>query len=90
MNTTSFNISSIQKHLVVEANKELMDLMATDQHIATAIHKPSLDVSTIVMEIAQSRSETPEVFLAFFDKFTPGLLDEAFSEECELIYFYLT
>jgi hypothetical protein len=75
--------------MVVTANKTLMDLLQTDQYIATGIHKPAVDVSTIVMEIARSREDTPECFLTFFDKNTPGLLDSAFEEECELIYFYL-
>lgn len=89
MEKPSFNISSTQKHLVVEANKTLMDLLASDKFIETAIHKPTIDVSTIVMEIGISREETPEPFLAFFDKHMPGLIDEAINESCELIYFYL-
>lgn len=88
MEKPSFNISSTQKHLVVDANKTLMDLLASDEVIAPAIHKPAVDVYTIVMEIGVSREETPESFLDFFDKHMPGLIDEAISESCELIYFY--
>ncbi|MFT6908805.1 MAG: hypothetical protein ACJAS1_005512 [Oleiphilaceae bacterium] len=89
MSDNTFTISSVQKHLVVEINQDILELMRRDQHIAPAIHKPSIDVATIVMEIADSRENTPEVFLTFFDEYTPGLLNSAFEEECELIYFYL-
>jgi hypothetical protein len=89
MEKPSFNISSTQKHLVVDANKTVMDLLASDKFIETAIYKSTIDVSTIVMEIGISREETPECFLTFFDKHMPGLIDSAISESCELIYFYL-
>lgn len=89
MSNNTFTISSIQTHLVVEINQDILALMVSDQYIAPAIHKPSMDVATVVMEIAASREDTPEVFLSFFDEHTPGLLDAAFKEECELIYFYL-
>lgn len=89
MSNPKFGISSTQKHLVVTVNQTSIDLMCESKAIETALHKPAIDVATLVMEIGEGRENTPELFVDFFDKHMPKLLDAAFEDECELIYFYL-
>ena len=45
-------------------------------------------MSTLILEVGQSRQDTPETLLSYFDDNFSGLIEQAFEEQCELIYFY--
>jgi hypothetical protein len=47
------------------------------------------DSSVLYMEIGSARADTPDFIAEYLDEHFNGLLDEAVSQECEAIQFYI-
>jgi hypothetical protein len=47
------------------------------------------DSSVLYMEIGSERADTPDFMESYLDEHFNGLLDEAISQDCEAIQFYI-